>query len=447
MSRTLWLHCGSFKSGSSRIQKLAWGRRHELAAAGWLYPRTGLVTDEPDVGVRHSDLVYLHREPDRWRALVDGLVSEMGGSPARHVLMSSEAWSRPGKGEGLAELLAALRGAGVVDDVHAVLYLRHRHDYARSFYRELTRRRDNVLPLAEFVTANPRPFDYLDVVRSLRAAVAPGDLQVHAYDAIPDTGAHFFGLLGLDVPAEAGRENVGIPAVEVEAHRQLNLLAPGARDAWPGLSAALAGLPARVDLGDGWEERFAPGQLDTDPDWRAAFAAETGWPEAEVAALLAAPDEAGADVTALAGLLRGVVQDWLDRETDPVVQVSTWPHALVDDLVVDPPDPAATTGRFRLGGCLLPAPALPDGWRLLVVGSADPGSGGTGELEANLGRPSPAFARRHPDRPEAAAARFGVPRCVLGVGGRLDLVLEQPSGERAILATLRRTVELGPPAR
>lgn len=438
VSRTLWLHCGSFKSGSSRIQRLAWERRDHLAAAGWLYPRAGLVTDEPDVGVRHSDLVYLHREPERWRAMVADLVAEIGASPAGHVLMSSEAWSRPGKGEGLAELLAALRGADVVDDVHAVLYLRNRHAYARSFYRELTRRRDNVLPMAEFVAANPRPLDFLDVVRSLREAVAPGELGVFAYDAIPDTGAHFFGLLGLDVPAEEARENVGIPAVEVEAHRQLNLVAPEVRDGWPGLSAALEALPAAVDLrAEEWTERFAEGQLDADPQWRSEFAAETGWPEADVDGLLRRPGDEGRDVTALAGLLRGVVQTWLDRAATPTVRVTTYPHPAVDALVLDRPDPTGT--QLRITGLLLPAASLAPGWRLLAVGDT--------EEEARLGKASPGFGRERPDRPEAARARFGVPRCTFGAHGRLDLVLEHASGERSVLATLRRHVELRLPPR
>ncbi len=433
MSRTLWLHCGSFKSGSSRIQRLAWERRDELEAAGWVYPSAGLVTDEPDVGVRHSDLVYLHREPERWRAMVADLVAEVAASPAGNVLMSSEAWSRPGKGEGLAELLAALRGAGVVDEVHAVLYLRNRYAYARSFYRELTRRRDNVLPLAEFVADNPRPLDYLDVLRALREAVAPGELQVFAYDGIPDTGAHFFGLLGLEVPAEEARENVGIPAVEVEAHRQLNRVAPEAREHWPGLPAALAELPASLDLGEGWTERFADGQLDADEDWRAGFAAETGWPAADVDALLRRPDEEeGRDVTELAGLLHGMVLTWLDRVGTPTVEVATYPHPGVDVLVVDRPDPHET--QFRLSGLLLPAASLAPGWRLLAVGD--------GEEEARVGKASPAFGREHPDRPDAARARFGVPRCTFGAHGRVDLVLEQVSGERSVLATLRRRVEL-----
>ena len=423
MTRTLWLHCGTYKSGSSRVQNLAWTRRDELLAEGVLYPDTGLATGQPDIGVRHSRLTYLHEDALAWRSLVDELVAEIGDSPATRVLMSSETWSRPGRGEALADLLDALRGAGVVGEVHAVLYLRQRFDYARSLYREYTRRHSNVRPLAEYVEANQRPLDLLDAVRTVRGAVAPGDLQVFPYNEIPDTGPHFFGLLGVEVPPETSRENPGIDAVEVEAHRQLNLLAPELKAEWPGLAAAVPDelvLPA-----GGWTEKFADGQLEADVEWRSAFAAETGWPPSSVERLVEQPADAGRDVTQLAGILRGVVQSWLDRVCEPVLEMKTYPHPLVDDLVVDPPDVTAT--QFRLGGLLL---TRAEG-RLLALQ-------GTDEIEASHGRPSPGFARRHPGRPEAARARFAVPRCRFGTHGRIDLVFEQPSGERSLVATMWR---------
>ena len=423
MTRTLWLHCGSYKSGSSRLQNIAWTRRKALLEAGWLYPRAGLATGDPDIGVRHSRFVYQYQDPAAWRALVDQLIAEVNDSPATHVLMSSEAWSRPHHGEALADLVATLRSSGVVDDVHAVLYLRQRFDYARSLYREYTRRHSNVLPLAEFIDAKSRTFDLLAAVRTVREAVTPGDLHVFQYDAIPDTGAHFFGLLGVEVRPEAIRENLGIDAVEVEAHRQLNLLAPELRAEWPGLPDAI---PDDVALSlEGWGEMFAPDQLEADEDWRAAFAGETGWPASAVARLVDRPADIGRDVTQLAGILRGVVQSWLDRACQPVLEMRTYPHSLIDELVLDTPD--LTRSRFRVGGLVL---TQAEGRLLAVMG--------TDELEANQRRPSPRFARRHPDRPEAATARFTVPRCSFGHHGRIDLVFEQLSGERSLVATIWR---------
>lgn len=412
MTRTLWLHCGSYKAGSSRIQNVAWSMHEELSASGLLYPRTGLATGDPEVGIRHSRLVYLHgQDPAAWRSLVDDLVAEIEGSSATRVLMSSEAWCRPRHRSALTELLAALRRGGVVDEVHAVLYLRQRFEYARSLYREYTRRHSNVRPLAEYVEAKRRALDHLDAIRTVREAVAPGDVQVVPYDGIPDTGAHFFGLLGLEIPPETVRENRGIDAVEVEAHRQLNLVAPEMRSEWPGLVAAVPD-DLRLPLG-GWTERFEPGQLEPDSEWRAAFAAESGWPAATVEQLLQRPEDAGRDVTELAGTLRGVVQTWLDRACEPVLETTTYPHPLVDDLVVDLPEEIGS--QFRLSGRLL---IHAEGRVLAMLG--------TDELEANHGR-------RGTD-----PARFGVPGCSFGSHGRIDLVFEHPSGERSLLATVRR---------
>jgi hypothetical protein len=420
--KPLWLHCGSYKSGSSRIQNIAWSKREELLAAGLLYPRSGLVTGEPEIGIRHSRLVYLHRQdPAAWRSLVDDLVSEIAGSPATRVLLSSEAWSRPRHSAALVDLLAVLRSAGVVGEVHAVLYLRQRFEYARSLYREYTRRHSNVRPLPEYVEAKRRALDHLTAIRTVREAVAPGDLQVLPYDGIPDTGAHFFGLLGVVIPPERTRENRGIDAVEVEAHRQLNLLAPEMRAEWPGLVAAV---PDDLVLPlEGWTEKFEPGQLEADSEWRATFAAESGWPAATVEHLLERPADTGRDVTELAGILRGVVQSWLDRACEPVLEMKTYPHPLVDDLVVDRPEGVGS--QFRLVGRLL----IRAEGRLLAMR-------GTDELEANQGRPARGMGSRHPDRPEAA--RFVVPRCNFGSHGRIDLVFEHSSGERSLLATVWR---------
>ncbi|NYD43099.1 hypothetical protein [Nocardioides panaciterrulae] len=437
MTRTLWLHCGSFKAGSSRIQHEIWARRAELADRGWLYPETGLVTDEPDVGMRHSHFVYQRYDPRQFRSLLEGLAAEIAASGCDQVLMSSEAWTRPGSGPALAELVGLLRGQGLVEDVRGVVYLRNRFDYARSFFRELTRRRGNRKPLAAFVAANERPLDPLDTVRTLRDALAPGTLQAFRYEEVGDTGVHFFRLLGLDAVAAADRTNTGLPAVEVEACRQLNLVAPELQPAWPGLAAATPS-HVRLELPEA-VERFAPGQLEADRDYRADLAAATGWSEAQVDAALAPPDPDGVDVTSLGPVLQGVVLDWVRRTATPLVEVTTWSHPDVDLLELNQPDQPrredaagdAAGDEPRLSGRLLLAPSVADGWRLLLVGDHE-------EREARTGRPSPGLARRMPERPDAGHARFHASRVGFGGGGRLDLVLERASGERSVVATLRR---------
>jgi len=308
MSRTLWLHLGTFKAGSSRIQQESWRQRDELRNLGWLYPVTGLVTNEPEIGHRHSELVYHRRLEDRWPVLLDGLVDEIGASDASNVLMSSEAWSDPHATAALTEMLTALREAGVVDDVRGVLYLRNRYDYARSLYREMMRRRVNTLPFHEYVALprRRRMLDPLTVVRKLGRTLAPDSLAAYPYEGAVDIGQHFFDLLGLSAKPPAELVNTSLDALEVEAYRQLKLHAPELRDRWPGLYA----LTRREDWPVEVSERFAPGQLMIEDGWRRRFRRLTGWSRDDVDRLLESPSNSGSDVLTFSDELRDLVDRW-----------------------------------------------------------------------------------------------------------------------------------------
>ncbi|UYM06605.1 HAD family hydrolase [Solicola gregarius] len=309
MSRTLWLHLGTFKSGSSRIQQEAWRQRDDLQQHGWLYPMTGVVTDEPEVGHRHSHLVYYRNDAEVWPELLEGLVTEVGTSDATNVLMSSEAWSDPYAAPALTETLTALRTAGAVDDVRGVLYLRNRYDYARSLYREMTRRRANVRPLHEWVDLprRQRMLNPLVVVRSLTKTLDPGSVEAYPYEGSGDIGQHFFGLLGLTAAPQSRPANPGLDALEAEAYRQLKLLAPELQDHWPGLYSLSPRERWPVDV----TERFGPGQLDIDQGWRRRFRRLTGWSREEVDRLLARPVDSGEDVLTYSDEVRTVVETWL----------------------------------------------------------------------------------------------------------------------------------------
>lgn len=314
MKRTLWLHLGTFKAGSSRIQQEAWSQRDSLENRGWLYPMTGLVTDEPEVGHRHSQLVFHRRFEDRWPELLDGLVTEVGMSDAANVLMSSEAWSDPHAAPALTEVLTTLRTAGVVDDVRGVLYLRNRYDYARSLYREMTRRRFNALPPHEYVELprRRRMLNPLTVVRTLTRALDPGSLAVYPYEGCGDIGQHFFGLLGLTAAAETRPVNTSLDALEVEAYRQLKQLAPDLRDRWPGLYTVTSRAEWPTDV----SERLRADQLAIDQGWRRRFRHLTGWRRDEVDRLLARPAESGLDVLTYSDELRSVVETWVRSQQD-----------------------------------------------------------------------------------------------------------------------------------
>lgn len=332
MRRRLWLHLGTFKAGSSRIQQEAWRQRDDLQQQGWFYPMTGLVSDEPEVGQRHSQLVYHRRFEDRWPKLLDGLVTEIGASSAADILMSSEAWSVPDASPALTEMLTALRTAGVVDEVHGVLYLRNRYDYARSLYREMTRRRLNTLPIQEYVDRprRQRMLDPLTVVRTLTGVLAPDSLTVYPYERSGDIGQHFFGLLGLTAATQSRPVNTSLDALEVEAYRQLKLIAPQLRDRWPGLYTVSSheNWPADVS------ERFRPGQLAIGRGWRRRFKRLTGWSRDDVDRLLDRPAAAGADVLTYSEAVRRVVETWVrSQPDDPATHSGDADHSNTDQQI------------------------------------------------------------------------------------------------------------------
>lgn len=309
MTRTLWLHLGTFKAGSSRIQQEAWRQRNDLRSQGWLYPMTGMVTDEPEVGQRHSQLVYHRRFEDRWPELLDSLVNEVRTSSAANVLMSSEAWSDPYAARALTEMLTALRTAGVVDDVRGVLYLRNRYEYARSLYREMTWRRSNALSLHEYVELprRRRMLNPLTVVRTLTKVLDPGSLAAYPYEGSGDIGQHFFGLLGLKAPTQSRLVNTRLDALEVEAYRHLKQVAPELQDHWPGLYTVTSQAEWPADV----SERFLPGQLAVEQGWRRRFRQLTGWSRDEVDRLLDRPADSRADVLTYSDDLRRVVDSWV----------------------------------------------------------------------------------------------------------------------------------------
>lgn len=306
---TLYLHLGTYKTGSSRIQHEAWRQRDTLPAQGWLYPRTGLATTSPEVGQRHAFLVYDHRyRPELWPGHVKNLADEIRFSGAGNVLLSSEAWSLPYAAEILSEMVASLRDANAIDEMVGLIYLRNRYDYARSMYREMTRRRQNVRPFQEWIALRRqrRMFDPLGVVRRLSDAVGAGNLRAFSYETCGDIGAHFFGQLGLNAAPAEQWTNPGLDALEVEAYRQVKLIDPELRDFWPGLDAVTSRDRWPVDAA----EHFPAEEFTPTSAWRREFQNLTGWSNEHVERLVAPPASVGPNVLDYSDDVRSVVESW-----------------------------------------------------------------------------------------------------------------------------------------
>ncbi len=354
----LWLHCGGYKTGSTRIQNLVYEQREELAAQGWLYPAAGLKNDEPAVGRRHQRLVYDRRHhPEAWRAHVTALVAEIRASGATNVVLSSEQWSKDYAPALLGELVDALLEAEVIGDVRGVLYVRNRRAFARSLYREFVRRRRVRRTFSSFVGAHQVWLDPLAIARDLRTALRGGTLLIRPYDGVDDVAEDFAQVVGLPlaVDARSPRENVSLGAVEAEALRQLNHIAPKRAADFPGVAALagehLVGLEAHM-------ERLDAGLLESSPAWQRDFAELSGWTAEEVARLVAPDVEPGPDIVDLGPIaarrLRGLAG--ADRR-----------HRAGRRDAPAPAGPQPRPGAGRPGPRLVPA-ARPPGSRRRLAG-------------------------------------------------------------------------------
>lgn len=308
MSRpTLWVHCGTYKTGSSSIQNHLFARRAELAALGWLYPSAGLRTDESDAGLRHSALAYKPADPQERRRLWISVRDEIRSSEATQILLSSEVWSRPTAARRLAALTVFLKDSVPVGEVRGVLYLRNRAAYARSLYRELVHRRGQTLDLPGFVERNGPLLDPVHLLTRLGAAVDV--CAVWPYAGAPDVTSDFCARLGLPAPsATHSRSNVGEGAVVTEARRLVNELAPERAGEFPGAPALPASLLA---LEATCAERFPASFHAHPPGWEDELRRLTGWPADAVRSLLEPLPDAEHDLAELRPEIRSAVTAWL----------------------------------------------------------------------------------------------------------------------------------------
>jgi len=84
--KNLHIHIGPYKTGSTAIQKLLYDQRKHLLSEGWLYPETGLITENTKWGERHLFLFHKTTTDQLW---VD-LQAEIEASSAPNIILSSE---------------------------------------------------------------------------------------------------------------------------------------------------------------------------------------------------------------------------------------------------------------------------------------------------------------------------------------------------------------------
>lgn len=223
MTKKVFIHLGTFKTGTSSIQNFLYQRSTELLEEGVLYPQAGLYHSEPEVGIRHACLVYGDGGKRNLQEYHASLVGEVLTSPAPVSVLSCEAWSRPSEHKGLLALCEMLRGKGI--EVCGVLYLRNYYDYVRSYYREFCLRRGNHLNFDDFYRVWRRgALSYLNICSQL-TSIFDGNLSIRPYFRGLDVVKDFLSLLDVPldkVPAVRKTSNPGGGAQLAEISRWVN---------------------------------------------------------------------------------------------------------------------------------------------------------------------------------------------------------------------------------
>ncbi|MBM9606271.1 hypothetical protein [Desulfopila inferna] len=151
MQKTIYLHIGYFKTGSTSIQFLLSQNYKRLLKKGVLYPKTGRRGYK---GQHHSAIPLLmcvkaglHCPP--WfknsfslkadpEVLIKKLVSEIDSFAGDTVVLSSEEFVRLGVAEGQAHL-SRLRKYLDKYEIKIVCYIRRQDDYIESMYNEIVK--------------------------------------------------------------------------------------------------------------------------------------------------------------------------------------------------------------------------------------------------------------------------------------------------------------------
>ena len=229
--RTLIVHIGASKAGSTSIQYLLAVLAPHLARRGILVPRA-------DSGHHHNLLLEL---AGRWtvdprRAGWREVEAEIASSPAARIVLSSEIFTDEtlGGAPAIERLRALAARTGVA--VHPVAYLRPQTERVESWYAEQVRLGRVTMPFEAFLAetlAGPAggPLDYETMLAPWRAAFG-GALAVFVLErGRPARGllAHFLEVIGaadaelLDMldRLRPPRANVRLGARELEVRRRV----------------------------------------------------------------------------------------------------------------------------------------------------------------------------------------------------------------------------------
>ncbi|KPQ07502.1 MAG: Sulfotransferase domain [Rhodobacteraceae bacterium HLUCCA12] len=156
MTKTLYIHIGHFKTGTTALQVFFKHNAGRLAQQGLLYPEI------LQFNAKHSALAYsiyraagvetlLHGYdlPDPPEEMWEGFLDHVGNVPEPATLISSEEFMRMGAHPQAQDILRGIVANASGIDFRIIAYLRAPRDHLRSWYNQLIKMR---LPIGDFDT-------------------------------------------------------------------------------------------------------------------------------------------------------------------------------------------------------------------------------------------------------------------------------------------------------
>ena len=269
-SRTLILHAGGGKTGSSAIQSFLEFHHDELLGRGVSYAMRPGLHDPFQIASGNGLPLYeaLH-EPGAPASLLRGLMDQYFGQAPR-ALVSSE-WFSVMSHEAWALLADFCRREGL--ELRVILYLRDPIAFFQSSYVQLIKRHGEFRDFDAWFAATDFAWQHLDAARTLGSLLAPSQLRVRHYESVSGKLLADFlecaeiDATGMSLEQEQQRQvNRSLTREERELMRAINQAcgAQASTAASDLLIACAPQVPADpVDIGestlDAMRRRFGPG--------------------------------------------------------------------------------------------------------------------------------------------------------------------------------------------
>jgi len=212
--KELILHIGQYKTGSSSIQNFLIGYTDFLASKSAHYCRTGLLFNEPEIGIRHYKLTENTETGD---CLWDKLVDEINSSHSSKFIVSHENMLFRLSEDNLTYIKQKL----VNFDLKIVCYLRRQDKFMSSWYGEQVQNHHCCSNVSDFIRTYKLSCFYGSALKKWRQVFPDAVFEIHNFDTLiankQDVVRHFLGTSCIEVPINYidKRENASMSGLAV----------------------------------------------------------------------------------------------------------------------------------------------------------------------------------------------------------------------------------------